>query len=128
MRYIRANIQGGIEIGFDAATASLIAAQRSKGSRQTGTLEKGSHPGTGSITGYHTPKGLHHCRVKMKWNTRALVPQGSRAFLPVFKRSSRDSWFILARMADFSREKIAIQVECHGIGTHSPAPVSLTKK
>ncbi|MEO7523407.1 MAG: NAD(P)-binding domain-containing protein, partial [Ferruginibacter sp.] len=26
MRYIRANIQGGIEIGFDAATASLIAA------------------------------------------------------------------------------------------------------
>ncbi len=27
MRYIRANIQGGIEIGFDAATASLIVAQ-----------------------------------------------------------------------------------------------------
>jgi len=27
MRYIRANIQGGIEIGFDAATANLIAAQ-----------------------------------------------------------------------------------------------------
>ena len=27
MRYIRANIQGGIEIGFDALTASLIAAQ-----------------------------------------------------------------------------------------------------
>ena len=26
MRYIRANIQGGIEIGFDAATATLIAA------------------------------------------------------------------------------------------------------
>jgi pyrroline-5-carboxylate reductase len=30
MRYIRANIQGGIEIGFDAATASLIAAQTVK--------------------------------------------------------------------------------------------------
>ena len=31
MRYIRANIQGGIQIGFDAATASLIAAQTVKG-------------------------------------------------------------------------------------------------
>ena len=30
MRYIRANIQGGIEIGFDAAIASLIAAQTVK--------------------------------------------------------------------------------------------------
>lgn len=30
MRYIRANIQGGIEIGFDAKTASLIAAQTVK--------------------------------------------------------------------------------------------------
>jgi len=34
MRYIRANIQGGIEIGFDAVTASLIAAQTVKGARQ----------------------------------------------------------------------------------------------
>ena len=33
MRYIRANIQGGIEIGFDAATATLIAAQTVKGRR-----------------------------------------------------------------------------------------------
>ena len=31
MRYIRANIQGGIEIGFSAAVASLIAAQTVKG-------------------------------------------------------------------------------------------------
>ena len=31
MRYIRANIQGGIEIGFDAETASIIAAQTVKG-------------------------------------------------------------------------------------------------
>ncbi len=30
MRYIRANIQGGIEIGFDAVTASLIAAPNRK--------------------------------------------------------------------------------------------------
>ena len=34
MRYIRANIQGGIEIGFDAATASLIAAQTVKGAAE----------------------------------------------------------------------------------------------
>ena len=43
MRYIRANIQGGIEIGFDAVTASLIAAQTVKGAAQL-LLEKGSHP------------------------------------------------------------------------------------
>ena len=43
MRYIRANIQGGIEIGFDAATASLIAAQTVKGAAAL-LLEKGSHP------------------------------------------------------------------------------------
>ena len=30
MRYIRANIQGGIEIGFDAATASLDCCTNSK--------------------------------------------------------------------------------------------------
>ena len=34
MRYSRANIQGGIEIGFDAATASLIAAQMLKGAAE----------------------------------------------------------------------------------------------
>src|SRR6185503_5958889 len=34
MRYIRASIQGGIEIGFDAATASLIAAQTVKGAAE----------------------------------------------------------------------------------------------
>ena len=39
MRYIRANIQGGIEIGFDAATASLIAAQTVKGAAATITYQ-----------------------------------------------------------------------------------------
>ena len=34
MRYIRANIQGGIEIGFDAVTANLIAAQTVKGAAE----------------------------------------------------------------------------------------------
>ncbi len=43
MRYIRANIQGGIEIGFDAATASLIAAQTVNGAAEL-LLQKGSHP------------------------------------------------------------------------------------
>ncbi|MEO5945706.1 MAG: pyrroline-5-carboxylate reductase [Chitinophagaceae bacterium] len=43
MRYIRANIQGGIEIGFDAATASLIAAQTVNGAAEL-LLQKGTHP------------------------------------------------------------------------------------
>jgi pyrroline-5-carboxylate reductase len=55
MRYIRANIQGGIEIGFDAATASLIAAQTVKGAAQM-LLEKGSHPEQ-EIDKVTTPKG-----------------------------------------------------------------------
>ncbi len=55
MRYIRANIQGGIEIGFDAATATLIAAQTVKGAAQL-LLDKGSHP-EHEIDKVTTPKG-----------------------------------------------------------------------
>ncbi|PZR28223.1 MAG: pyrroline-5-carboxylate reductase [Citrobacter freundii] len=55
MRYIRANIQGGIEIGFDAATASLIAAQTVKGAAEL-LLKKGSHPEQ-EIDKVTTPKG-----------------------------------------------------------------------
>jgi pyrroline-5-carboxylate reductase len=55
MRYIRANIQGGIEIGFDAATATLIAAQTVKGAAQL-LLEKGNHPES-EIDKVTTPKG-----------------------------------------------------------------------
>jgi pyrroline-5-carboxylate reductase len=55
MRYIRANIQGGIEIGFDALTASLIAAQTVKGAAQL-LLERGSHPEY-EIDKVTTPKG-----------------------------------------------------------------------
>jgi pyrroline-5-carboxylate reductase len=55
MRYIRANIQGGIEIGFDAPTASLIAAQTVKGAAQL-LLTKGSHPEQ-EIDKVTTPKG-----------------------------------------------------------------------
>lgn len=55
MRYIRANIQGGIEIGFDANTASLIAAQTVKGAAQL-LLETDSHPEK-EIDKVTTPKG-----------------------------------------------------------------------
>jgi pyrroline-5-carboxylate reductase len=55
MRYIRANIQGGIEIGFDAATATLIAAQTVKGAAEL-LLKRGSHPEQ-EIDKVTTPKG-----------------------------------------------------------------------
>ena len=55
MRYIRANIQGGIEIGFDANTASLIAAQTVKGAAEL-LLQTGSHPEK-EIDKVTTPKG-----------------------------------------------------------------------
>ncbi len=55
MRYIRANIQGGIEIGFSAATASLIAAQTVKGASEL-LLQKNTHPEQ-EIDKVTTPKG-----------------------------------------------------------------------
>ncbi len=55
MRYIRANIQGGIEIGFDANTASLIAAQTVKGAADL-LLQKNTHP-EHEIDKVTTPKG-----------------------------------------------------------------------
>lgn len=55
MRYIRANIQGGIEIGFSAAVASLIAAQTVKGAANL-LLINNSHPEQ-EIDKVTTPKG-----------------------------------------------------------------------
>jgi pyrroline-5-carboxylate reductase len=55
MRYIRANIQGGIEIGFDAQTASLIAAQTVNGAAEL-LLQKNTHPEQ-EIDKVTTPKG-----------------------------------------------------------------------
>ena len=55
MRYIRANIQGGIEIGFDVKTAALIAAQTVKGAAQL-LLDKNTHP-EHEIDKVTTPKG-----------------------------------------------------------------------
>lgn len=55
MRYIRANIQGGIEIGFSAAIASLIAAQTVKGAAEL-LLQRNTHPEQ-EIDKVTTPKG-----------------------------------------------------------------------
>lgn len=55
MRYIRAKIQGGIEIGFDAKTATLIAAQTVKGAAEL-LLTKHTHPEQ-EIDKVTTPKG-----------------------------------------------------------------------
>ena len=55
MRYIRANILGGIEIGFDAPTASLIAAQTVKGAAEL-LLTTHTHPEQ-EIDKVTTPKG-----------------------------------------------------------------------
>lgn len=55
MRYIRANIQGGIEIGFDAATARLIAAQTVKGAAEL-LLQRNTHP-EHEIDKVTTPRG-----------------------------------------------------------------------
>ena len=55
MRYIRANIQGGIEIGFDAATARLIAAQTVRGAAEM-LLVNNTHPES-EIDKVTTPQG-----------------------------------------------------------------------
>lgn len=55
MRYIRANIQGGIEIGFNATTAALIAAQTVKGAAEL-LLTQNTHPEQ-EIDKVTTPKG-----------------------------------------------------------------------
>jgi pyrroline-5-carboxylate reductase len=55
MRFIRANIQGGIEIGFDAATATLIASQTVKGAAEL-LIQTGHHPEQ-EIDKVTTPKG-----------------------------------------------------------------------
>lgn len=55
LRFIRAATQGGIEIGFDAKTASLIAAQTVKGAAEL--LLKGSNHPEEEIDKVTTPKG-----------------------------------------------------------------------
>lgn len=55
LRYIRACIQGGIEIGFDSRTAGVIAAQTVKGAAEL-LLRNGAHPEQ-EIDKVTTPKG-----------------------------------------------------------------------
>ena len=55
MRFIRAMVQGGIEIGFDSKTASLIANQTVKGAAEL-LLVNGQHP-EHEIDKVTTPKG-----------------------------------------------------------------------
>lgn len=55
MRFIRAMVQGGIEIGFDAKTASVIVQQTVLGAAAL-LIEKGAHPES-EIDKVTTPKG-----------------------------------------------------------------------
>lgn len=55
MRYIRASIQGGIQIGFSAAQASFIVAQTVKGAAEL-LLTKDTHP-EAEIDKVTTPRG-----------------------------------------------------------------------
>ncbi len=56
LRFIRAMIQGGIEVGFDAKTANKIVAQTVKGAAQL-LIENGRHPEE-EIDKVTTPKGV----------------------------------------------------------------------
>ena len=51
MSYIRANIQSGIEIGFDSKTANLIAAQTLKGTHPKQEIDKVTMPKDFTIGG-----------------------------------------------------------------------------
>jgi pyrroline-5-carboxylate reductase len=55
MRFIRAMVQGGIEIGFDAKTASAIVQQTVMGAASL-LIERGAHPES-EIDKVTTPKG-----------------------------------------------------------------------
>jgi len=55
MRFIRAMVQGGIEIGFDAATAGAIVQQTVMGAASL-LIERGAHPES-EIDKVTTPKG-----------------------------------------------------------------------
>jgi pyrroline-5-carboxylate reductase len=56
LRYLRASIQGGIEIGFNAEMAQLIVAQTTLGAAKL-ILETGNHPEQ-EIDRVTTPKGI----------------------------------------------------------------------
>jgi len=55
LRFMRAMIQGGIEVGFDARTATAIVSQTMKGASEL-IIQNGSHPES-EIDKVTTPKG-----------------------------------------------------------------------
>lgn len=55
LRFMRAMIQGGIEVGFDASTATTIVSQTMKGASEL-IIQNGSHPES-EIDKVTTPKG-----------------------------------------------------------------------
>lgn len=55
LRFMRAMIQGGIEVGFDAKTATAIVSQTMKGASEL-IIENGTHPES-EIDKVTTPKG-----------------------------------------------------------------------
>ena len=55
LRFMRAMIQGGIEVGFDAKTATAIVSQTMKGASEL-IIRNGSHPES-EIDKVTTPKG-----------------------------------------------------------------------
>ncbi len=55
LRFMRAMIQGGIEVGFDASTASKIVSQTMKGASEL-IIQQGTHP-EAEIDKVTTPKG-----------------------------------------------------------------------
>lgn len=68
LRYIRASMQAGIEIGFDWQTALAISAQTVKGAAEMLLEEKG-HPEQLIQQGNNATR-LHHCRIKRNGNAR----------------------------------------------------------
>ena len=66
LRFIRAMIQGGIQIGFDAKTATLITTQTVKGAAEL-LLKNNSHPEQ-EIDKVTTPKGTS--RIQLCINSR----------------------------------------------------------
>ena len=70
LRYIRAAMQGGIEIGFGAEMAQFITAQTVKGATEL-ILQTGHHPER-EIDKVTTPRGITITGL-MKWNIKVLV-------------------------------------------------------
>jgi len=88
LRYIRASIQGGIEIGFDAPTASLIAAQTVNGAAEL-LLQKNTHPEQ-EIDKVTTPKGCTIAGLN-EMEHRGFSSSLIRGIVTSYKKIAKDS-------------------------------------